>query len=217
MKQIISYSLWGNNDIYYDGIFYNYSLIRKLLPDFSMRIYVDSNYPINKLHKIEEFNIEVLPIISLGKNHGMFWRFFAFEDNDVVLIRDLDSRISERECGLVKEWLESDKSLHIIRDNFWHKMPIMGGMWGGRNILKNIKSLVNDYGKFEKYGDDQEFLQIVFSMFKEDCIEHSSNGLLLTSNGIAIKKDINGYFMGERVYGDNTPVYPQDRALYLTN
>jgi len=45
----------------------------------------------------------------------MFWRFWAADDPEVgiMLSRDCDSRISDREIAAINEWLESDKDFHI--------------------------------------------------------------------------------------------------------
>ena len=64
----------------------------------------------------------------------MFWRFLPTLDPQVsvVMSRDLDSRITEREAAAVREWLESNRSLHAMRDHPWHGVPIMGGGWGAK-------------------------------------------------------------------------------------
>ena len=58
----------------------------------------------------------------------MFWRFL-FDDSsvDIFIVRDVDSRINKEESA-VKEWLESDKLLHIMRDHPHHYYKILGGM-----------------------------------------------------------------------------------------
>jgi hypothetical protein len=56
------------------------------------------------------------------------WRFLTLSDPlvDVTLIRDLDSNLSNREVEAVTEWLESSADLHVMRDNSYHQMPILG-------------------------------------------------------------------------------------------
>ena len=43
-----------------------------------------------------------------------------------MLSRDLDSLVSDREVSAVKEWLESDKAFHFMRDNPSHGIEILG-------------------------------------------------------------------------------------------
>jgi plasmid replication initiation protein len=214
MKKIISFSLWGDNKIYHDGVYYNYNIIQEILPDYKMRVYVDGDLK----SKIDfgNLNIELIFQKSLTPYHGMYWRFFACEDCDIALIRDLDSRISLREVALIREWETSRKSFHIIRDHPLHKMPIMGGCWGCRNSLKNIRELVNLYGIFENYNDDQIFLQkYIFPIMENDCIEHVSNDISFTKTPIKIKKSIDGSFIGERIKDKDTPCNDADRKIYL--
>ena len=49
----------------------------------------------------------------------MIWRFFPTLDPqvDAFMSRDLDSIIKLREVDAVEEWLESGKTLHVMRDH----------------------------------------------------------------------------------------------------
>ena len=62
----------------------------------------------------------------------MIWRFFPTLDSqvDAFMSRDLDSIIKMREVEAVAEWLESGKTLHVMRDHPAHSVPMLGGMWG---------------------------------------------------------------------------------------
>lgn len=217
MKKIISYSLWGDNNIYLKGVLKNYERINTVLVDYKMRIYVDSSY--NKKEVLYSIsNLEIIEVKSLGDYHGMYWRFFAFEDCDVVLSRDLDSRITDREIEIIRKWEDSKFSFFVIKDHILHKMPIMGGMWGGRNGLKNIKDLIKTYGEFSSYGDDQKFLkQHIFPIIENDCIEFSSNNNFFFKNRFLFEKSKTGEFIGERINEDETPLYKTDRLINQFN
>lgn len=62
----------------------------------------------------------------------MNWRFLPTVDVQVsqFMSRDLDSLIGKREVAAVKEWLQTRKTLHIMRDHPLHLAEIMGGLWG---------------------------------------------------------------------------------------
>ena len=213
MKKIISYSLWGDKEIYLAGIIKNYELINNYFNDYKMRVYVDSKYK-NKSYLYSISQLEIKEIEYLGLYHGMYWRFFAFEDCDVVLPRDLDSRITIREIELIRQWEKLTKSFFVIRDHPLHKMPIMGGMWGGRNGLKDIQALITKYGRFLEYGDDQQFLQsYIFPIIKNDCLEFSSNGNFYFDNRIFFSKSKDGEFIGERIGKNEMPLYLNDRII----
>jgi hypothetical protein len=84
------------------------------------------------------------------------WRFLVLDDASVnaFMIRDADSRSTDRERVIINEWLKSTKPFHCMRDNIHHQvsfMPIFAGMWGGRRkalkkLLKyQMKNLVNGF------------------------------------------------------------------------
>ena len=51
---------------------------------------------------------------------------------DVMVSRDLDSRLTTREQAAVEEWLNTGLAFHVMRDNPQHGTEILGGMWGAR-------------------------------------------------------------------------------------
>ena len=183
MKNVVAYSLWGNDMIYWIGALKNIELVNKFYPGFISRFYIDKNSRNDLIESIKGENVEVVLVDSKDSFHGMFWRFWASEDPevDVFLSRDCDSRISEREVVAVSEWLNSDKDFHIMRDHPYHTVPILGGMWGCRNgILRDIKisKQIEHWNKFGRKGVDQDFLgQVIYPYVKSKSLEHSEFGL----------------------------------------
>ena len=53
---------------------------------------------------------------------------------NVMVSRDLDSRLTDREVAAVTQWLDDPLQLpfHVMRDNPHHGTEILGGMWGAR-------------------------------------------------------------------------------------
>ena len=51
---------------------------------------------------------------------------------DVLLSRDLDSRVSAREVAAVREWLGSGRAVHSMRDHPTHWVPMLGSAWAAR-------------------------------------------------------------------------------------
>ena len=50
---------------------------------------------------------------------------------DVLLSRDLDSRLSFREVAAVNEWMTTEsKAIHAMRDNPAHRIGLLGASWG---------------------------------------------------------------------------------------
>ena len=177
MKKIISFSLWGDNPKYTIGAVENAKLTNLIYPDWTSRFYCGKSVPKNIIDKLKnEKNCEVINMNDEGDWTGMFWRFYACEDSDVMISRDTDSRLSYREKSAVDEWLNSNKDFHIMRDHPYHQSLIMGGMWGCRNgILKDIKSFINSYVKGDFWQVDQNFLRdVVYNKVKDKSFIHDS-------------------------------------------
>jgi hypothetical protein len=182
-KSIVAYSLWGNNPMYWCGALRNIEQVKEYFPGWICRFYIDKNSDQNLIETIKGDNVEVILVESKDSFHGMFWRFWASEDEevDIFLSRDCDSRLSDREVSAIKEWLNSDKDFHIMRDHPYHQVPILGGMWGCRNGLMrkiNLSEKINQWGKYERKGIDQDFLgQVIYPIVKDNSFEHSEFGL----------------------------------------
>ncbi|CAL4099558.1 unnamed protein product [Meganyctiphanes norvegica] len=87
-------------------------------------------------------NLPVLGDIS-NNSTGMVWRFSVVGDPLIAryAIRDADSSILQREVDAVNDWVKSGKCYHVMRDNYYHHLPVMGGMWGGCNWWKREEAL----------------------------------------------------------------------------
>lgn len=124
----------------------NILLADKHYPGWIVRVHYNDTVPLNIIQWIDkQNNTELVHHIGHEKTAmNTFWRFNElFIDDAITIVRDADSRISEREVSLVNEWLKSDKDFHIIRDNPAHTVPIMAGMFGMRNNCLNLIPLKN--------------------------------------------------------------------------
>ncbi len=177
MKKVISFSLWGENPKYTIGAIKNAELAKSIYPDWTCRFYCGKSVPEEIVDKLKKFdNTEVVEMDESGNWTGMFWRFRACEDSDVMISRDTDSRLNIREKLAVDEWLSSDKDFHIMRDHPHHNIEILGGMWGCRNgILKNIEELMKGFLKGDYWQVDQFFLrEKVYPLIRNNCFVHDS-------------------------------------------
>lgn len=187
MKNIISYSLWGDKPIYWIGALKNIEQASKYFPGWKCRFYIDRECRKDLIDTIKGDNVEVV-LVDREICNGMLWRFWAAEDEDVniFLSRDCDSRFLPREIKAINEWLASDKDFHIMRDHPYHTTPILGGMWGSRNgymskiglgkmIEEWVKIRKNEHGSF---GIDQDFLAAkVYPIVASRSMEHSEFGI----------------------------------------
>ena len=169
MKKVIAFSLWGDNPKYTNGLIANLELANKYYPDFECWFYIHKDTVptkiIDDLIKSGHNNYKIIYVEgNLSKLKPMTWRFEPIDDSDVsvLLSRDLDSRITEREVIAVNEWLLTDKLFHIMRDHpTGHNAKILGGMFGTRkiNTIPSWKTLINKYCKNGlEYNLDQLFL-----------------------------------------------------------
>jgi hypothetical protein len=214
MKNIVSFSLWGDNPKYWVGALENIKLVKEFYPGFIPRFYIDRNSKQELIESIRE-KAEVILVDSKGSFHGMFWRFFASEDEDVdiFLSRDCDSRISKREVEAVGEWLSSDKDLHIMRDHPYHTVPILGGMWGSRRGLMRgigISKLINEWGNYERGGVDQDFLATrIYPLVYKTAFEHSEFNIRFNNDIRPFPTDRENFeFVGD-VFDENNLRHPQ--------
>lgn len=181
MENVIAYSLWGDGEMYWQGALKNIEQVKKYFPGWICRFYIDDTCKPELIETLKD--CEIVMVKSKDSFEGMFWRFLAAEDTkvDVFLSRDCDSRFSDREIAAIKEWLESDKDFHIMRDHPYHTVPILGGMWGCRNgILRNINfsKSIEAWNKFSIKGCDQDYLgSQIYPLIKDKAMEHSEFGL----------------------------------------
>jgi hypothetical protein len=177
MKKIIAFSLWGKDKKYTVGAIKNAELLETVFPGWKARFYCGTSVPEHIIKELKSFkNVEVEIMSEEGNWNGMFWRFYPASEKDVsvMLSRDTDSRLNEREKLAVDEWLKSDKDFHIMRDHPWHGTQILGGMWGVRNgLLKDMKSMIEKYSKGNFWQVDQNFLkEKIYPIVREHSFVH---------------------------------------------
>ncbi len=177
MKKVISFSLWGENPKYTIGALKNADLATRFYPEWICRFYVAKNVPLHAIQGLlARNNTEIFIMNERSDWTGMFWRFFAACDPfvDVMISRDTDSRLGEREMLAVKEWENSDRGFHIMRDHPWHGTKILGGMWGGKKgLIPNMAELIRDYQKGDFYQVDQNFLrEVIYPLIHDNALIH---------------------------------------------
>ena len=85
------------------------------------------------------------------------------------MLRDLDSKFTERESAAVSEWLDSGAPIHSMRDNIYHNIPLHGAGWGAslikdgtrdlwRSAWENILNDTITYSPRAMKGPDQDIL-----------------------------------------------------------
>ena len=216
MKKVISFSVYGTNKKYTIGILKNLELSSKIYPDWKVYIYYNNTVPLNMIEQYKKFeNVELFDMTDFP-GPGVLWRFTPKDDVERFISRDSDSRLSMREKLAVDEWIESGKSLHVMRDHPHHTVPMLAGMWGisvGNlnlkqdilNFLEDNKSL--DQTLFNKNIDIIFLNQYIFDKYKEDMIIHDSCSRLPDSKSFPTMLE-DYRFVGE-IFDENENRYPQ--------
>ena len=153
-------------------------------------------------------------IIIMGDNanvDGAFWRFAPLLDQDVsvMISRDCDSRLNDKEFKAVQSWLNHPAQFHCMRDHVNHSFPpVLAGMWGCKNDgILNPRWLFKYLQQFKnnKYGDDQNGLFNFYKMHSNLFLEHDD---LQRFNGIKFptyNPFTFGSFIGERITSEDKP------------
>uniref|UniRef100_A0AB39JBT8 Glycosyltransferase n=1 Tax=Florenciella sp. virus SA2 TaxID=3240092 RepID=A0AB39JBT8_9VIRU len=192
MTNVISFSLYGCKATYILGMKENILLGKKFFPEWEIRIHYNDTVPEKYIKEYNEMGASCILCKNVGLNkmnwEGMFWRWLPLDDQNVEcwISRDADSRLSEREANIVKEWAQSGKTLHCIRDHRCHYNPIMGGLFGINNKsfhskykfekVNNIISNTYKYYKERPYNVDQIYLNDkLWNLLKDDVMAHISN------------------------------------------
>jgi hypothetical protein len=215
----VSFSLWGDNPIYNVGIVKNAELMNKYYQNWKMLVFFDSSVPSETIKELHNRNVETHMFLD-SSVYGMFWRFYAADlpDCEYAIFRDADSRISLRESLAVDEWIKSGKSLHVMRDHPYHRIPagnnqlgILGGMWGIKSGVLPISEMINKFVKSKEhnYGNDQTFLKTIYSVLENDKITHDE---FFEKKPFPIPRE-NGRFIGERISVDENPLTEDYKLL----
>jgi len=174
--KVISFSLWGSDPKYCVGAIRNLFASKYIYPDWKCRFYVANSVPRNIVSAIFDNGGEVVEKDSAGDWSSMFWRFEAGADQncDAVIFRDTDSRLNIREALAVKEWINSGKSFHIMRDHPFHGYKILGGMWGIRpRSVPKFSQILSSFVPKNEYGTDYKFFgEVLFDKIGNDKLTH---------------------------------------------
>jgi hypothetical protein len=209
VKKIISLSVWGNDSRYITGANIQYVLAKQFYPDWEFRIYTD-----NKNKFVNLLNANIIEVTD--GSYGMYWRFRAMfeDDNNIVIVRDSDSRITFREQQAVDQWLESDKKFHTFKDHEAHfEFPIIGCAFGYKGKFEPpILDLMNSYTKkFNYYVGDQIFLkEVIWPLVQDSAMIHSmKDGWFKETR----ERLVNPYdFCGNGYDENDMPLYPPSLA-----
>lgn len=228
----VVFSLYGSADKYHAGLVDNTNLVRLYYPGATIQVFYDGRIP-KVLDTLEECAVDtyfeaydvsagILPLVAC-RLYSLTSLYFV--PGSVVLIRDTDSRITDREQLAVQEWLFGGKTWHSMRDHPAHYLPMQGGMIGYRAaVAMPIERLWSDWTNhqpdgwdYEAYGVDQHFLrEAIWPRAQNDCHEHDTFGSFSPNPHPfpPSRTDGTGAFVGEVFAAHGTP-RDYERQAYL--
>ena len=218
----ISFSLFGNDLKYFVGAEKNIIINKELLPDWTTIIYY---HPQNVLKdyvaKLTDLGATMIDVsnVKLGEKESIhfpyFWRFLSFLENVPTLVRDLDSRLSEREVQYIRMWEESNQDYFIIRDHPWHA-PVPSGLFG---IKRKIQEFENHFIQFVntsdlRWGTDQDILyQYMENIDKSNLLYFGYD-----KKETYIPRDNKQFFIGIQLDENDEPTKPSgEKCLQFLN
>ena len=170
MKSVFSFTLFGNDPKYTKGLLKNIRIIEEKFPGWEVWVYCGDGVPEDVYFCLYTFKcVKLIPTNMTGMVNK-FYRFFAIDDPsvDTCIVRDADSRIYERDEACIREFLHSEKLVHIIRDHPNHHHRMMAGMWGIKREAvevclhgKKIKEMYNEWSASQPpsgFWSDTQFL-----------------------------------------------------------
>jgi len=190
-KNIISFSLFGDNPKYCFNALVNVKFAKELYPFWKCRFYCDTLVPLKVIEELKKLDAEVIikDTIKEDKAQMLLWRFLVMSDKQVdrYLVRDCDSVVNIKESLAVEDWIKSKKRFHIMRDFYTHTDLILAGMFGGTtDIFPNIKNLIDEFHKIKNpkvSHQDQLFLRVfVWQTIKNDVLIHDRYFRLKNTN-----------------------------------
>jgi len=224
MKKVISFSLYGDKPIYNIGVIRNAELAKEIFPDWEMWVYYNNTVPQTTIDSLNNLNVKLI-YMSENKNFiNSTWRFWPISDPfvDILICRDADSRLSERDKCAVDEWIKSSKTFHIIRDHpVGHWWPMNAGMWGvkGTPILNYddlfYEYLSNNYRENDKSFDQCFLKDVIYPMAIKDLFLHDEY-YNYEKIGEKIKRDRkidNFAFIGECISENDTTFTGQRETI----
>lgn len=206
MKKIISFSLWGNNPKYGVGAILNAQLASKHFPEWECWFYYDKTVPRIYIDALQNFsNSKTIEVTD--ESYGAFWRLLPMQKDTIVLSRDTDSRLSERERNIVYDWLSTNKKVCIIRDHIRHyDFFILTGMLAVKDGLPKVISDEMRMKLYDKwYASEQVFIGDAIKKYMSD--ECEIYGLKETAWLRSTYSSIGKHFIGQSYDENNQPVY----------
>ena len=189
---IFSFCLYGTDIKYYMGMKENLNVINKYYEEYTIYIYL------GKTH-LEEYIVDYLEnyrnvkIIETNEDNAIntIYRYkpILVQNIKSVIVRDADSCINERDHYCINDFIKNNDNdnliCQVIRDHYWHKSKIMGGLTMFRNldITDKYDIIAKEFARIfdeikdtlQVYGIDEALLsQKIYPLIKDNIIIYTN-------------------------------------------
>jgi protein O-GlcNAc transferase len=179
-KIVISFCIYGSNKKYCKGLCENLEIMKNHMKNFYAFIYVAPDVPESYIETYKSYEFAKLFYTNISGAYNMMKRFLAIDEPDVqvMIVRDADSRLHNRDRTLIEHFVNSSYLFHAIRDHPFHHKEIMGGLFGIKKGAISVKmtDLIKKHNPTDSpngvhYDYDQEFLRIhIYPIVKDKMI-----------------------------------------------
>ena len=171
-KNNIGFCVYGKTKLYLEGALKNEYQYNQ--ENYNCLFYTRKDIDVNVKNRLKN----TIECCDMPGWFMMFTRFYPVENpnNNIYMSRDTDCRLSKRELSCIEDWLQSEKTLHIIRDHPYHTTEILGGLWGFQNkSIPNVRLEIAKWciefvknNKIYQKGPDQFFLKNLYQKYHND-------------------------------------------------
>ncbi len=191
--KVISYAIFGEEDFYRKGLKKNIEIAKYLFDDWVLQIRVSNKIDKSFIKSLESSNTDI--IIEPDDSSRKMWRMLPMETNyEAVIVRDIDTRLMDRDRILVDDWINSKYKFHICRDNPGSEQPILGGLYGGKCPNLNIKK----YWRKWILEKEQQIFIWDMGFLKRYVYPQIKNDLVVYTENVFYNKEIIRKIPGER-------------------
>ena len=182
--KIISYTVFGSEQWYRNGLIKNINIAQTLFPDWVVRVYISEKIDKKFISQVSKYkNVELIVKKENYPYEGLMWRMMPMQEgHDAVIVRDCDTRLFKRDKNLVDDWMSNEYKYHICRDTPGSTNVMLAGLYGGKKPNLTIEDKFHkwreDYIKDKKslYIWDQGFLaKHVYPFIRDNLIVYSEH------------------------------------------
>lgn len=147
--KVFSFCIYGEDMKYYFGLEENCRIINEFYPEYHIYIY----YGLTHLSDFLNNLLNTYKNIHLLETHkdGLINTLYRYKplvlDIESAIIRDCDSEVNDRDRYCIDDFIKSNDGncVQVIRDHYWHKSRIMGGLShfiNKNNMINKLKEEV---------------------------------------------------------------------------